>query len=243
MHSNECKYKFSWILISFQRQNTTLEIISVYVLLRRLLMFYSKDEDVQKKVATIERFSLLTLGNIKACSEMLGTMKKHDEYLYQHAYNVARLSTIIGVEYSFNLHELQNIYIGGILHDIGKIYLNQEILYKPDFLNNDERIFIEAHTNLGYKALKPLGLDPLVLNIVKSHHEKLNGNGYPDMLSVDEIPIFVQIVTVADIYDALSNKRSYRAALSREKIFKIMENDDGLNQMAVSLIKEVAEKE
>lgn len=202
-------------------------------------MIELKDEKVMEKVKQVEDFAKHIIESNSTLKNIYQSMIDKDKEVYQHSLSVCRIAVILGINYNMSLDELINIAIGSLLHDIGKIYLNKDILYKPDRLSEDERIFIEAHTNLGYKMIKNSDVSCVILDIVKSHHEKLNGVGYPDGLHSFQISIYVQIVTVADIFSALTSHRVYKEKYSKEKAFEIMEADKGLNSIAVSILKEI----
>ena len=113
----------------------------------------------------------------------------------------------------FTADGLEEIRIGGELHDIGKIDTPEAILNKPGPLSSEEFDRVILHTVLGERILAPLlHENPTVLRIVRSHHEKLNGAGFPDGLSGDAIPIEVRIVSVADAFDAMTTNRAYRGS-------------------------------
>jgi putative nucleotidyltransferase with HDIG domain len=106
---------------------------------------------------------------------------------------------------------------GSLLHDIGKISVPNEILNKPDTLTPDERRQMEKHTIYGYEMCKKLGFMESELELIRWHHERINGRGYPDALSADKIPVLAKILSVVDVYDALTSDRAYREALSHEQ--------------------------
>lgn len=205
-------------------------------------MIVLKNEEMMAKVKQIEVFALAMISSNPALEKIFPSVVIRDNEVYEHSLSVCRIAVILGVYYNMSLDELINLAVGSLLHDIGKIYLNKDILYKPDRLSEDERIFVETHTNMGYKMIKDADVSPIVLDIVKSHHEKLNGKGYPDGLHSSQISIYVQLVTIADIFSALTSKRAYKQVFSEEKSFEIMENDKGLNSVAVGILKEILTK-
>jgi HD-GYP domain-containing protein (c-di-GMP phosphodiesterase class II) len=106
---------------------------------------------------------------------------------------------------------LEQIRIGGELHDIGKIGTREAVLEKPGTLTDDERHQISQHPVLGERMLAPLAREsPAVLRIVRSHHERLDGSGFPDGLRGEDIPLEARIVAVADAFDAMTSERPYR---------------------------------
>ncbi len=122
----------------------------------------------------------------------------------------------------------KGIWVGGLLHDIGKIGIRDEVLNKPGKLTDDEYAQIKEHPTIGYEGLKrvPFIWDE-VLPIVRHHHEKWNGHGYPTGRAGDDIPFEAQIIGVADFYDALTTQRPYRAAFTSQKALQIMIEERG----------------
>lgn len=202
-------------------------------------MIVLKNDEKMDKVIQVEDFAVATIQNNPALNNVYLKMIKEDSEVYQHSLSVCRVAVILGIYYNMSLDELINIAVGSLLHDIGKIYLNKDILYKPDRLSEDERIFIEAHTNLGYKMTKDADINEVILSIIKSHHEKLSGKGYPDGLHSSQISIYVQLVTIADIFSALTSHRVYKESLPIDISLEMMEKDTGLNPIAVSILKNI----
>jgi putative two-component system response regulator len=114
---------------------------------------------------------------------------------------------------------------GGLVHDIGKLAVPEHILLKPGPLTPEERKVIEQHTIAGERICTPLRSFRHVLPIIRSHHEKQDGSGYPDGLKGEQIPLTARILQITDIYDALTTDRPYRKALALEKAFAIMRDE------------------
>ena len=142
-------------------------------------------------------------------------IKNLDNSTYEHSINVAALSIVIGIALDLNKDSLIRLSIGALLHDIGKIFIPKEILNKKGRLTDDEYTIIKNHPKLGYDYLKKhFDLDNETLSIVLEHHERMDGFGYPLQLSGDKIHLLSRIVSIADVYDALTSNRSYKRALS-----------------------------
>jgi HD-GYP domain-containing protein (c-di-GMP phosphodiesterase class II) len=119
------------------------------------------------------------------------------------------------VQLGFTGDELEELRLGAELHDIGKIGTREEVLNKPGPLTPEEFRHITEHTVLGERILAPLAREtPRVLRIVRSHHERLNGTGFPDGLAGEAIPIEARVVAVADAFDAMTTNRTYRSLRS-----------------------------
>jgi putative two-component system response regulator len=110
----------------------------------------------------------------------------------------------------------------GIVHDIGKVAVPESVLLKPGPLDAAERMIMEQHTIVGERICAPMKSFRSVLPIIRSHHEKQDGSGYPDHLKGEEIPLTARILQTVDIYDSLTTDRPYRKALSQEKALEIM---------------------
>jgi putative two-component system response regulator len=138
-------------------------------------------------------------------------LEAKDAYLRGHSVRVSRYSVETGRLLGLGDPELEQIRIGGELHDIGKIGTRESVLQKPGSLTDDERHQISEHPVLGERMLAPLAREsPAVLRIVRSHHERLDGSGFPDGLRGDDIPLEARIVAVADAFDAMTSERPYR---------------------------------
>jgi HD-GYP domain-containing protein (c-di-GMP phosphodiesterase class II) len=144
-----------------------------------------------------------------------------DPYTCGHSDRVANVAVEIGRELAFDKEQLSTLYLSGLLHDIGKIGIDDRVLRKPDKLTPEEFEHIKTHTVIGHRILKDLKQLDQVLPVVLHHHENWDGAGYPSQLAGDQIPLMARIVAVADAFDAMSSNRSYRPGISRERIFEI----------------------
>lgn len=166
-----------------------------------------------------------------AAMESFFQLTIHDYYTYTHSVHVyiyASLLTrsLIGDE---NKELLKDLGVGYLLHDIGKKDISTDILNKPGKLTDEEFDLIKKHPEDGYRLLTEIGgtLSDEVTQIVLQHHEKCNGMGYPKGLTDLEIGRFGKICGIADVYDALTTRRSYKEALSKMTAFTIMQDSDG----------------
>lgn len=141
-------------------------------------------------------------------------LKVFDDYTYYHCVNVAVLSIIIGLAMGLNRKKLYYLGVGAMLHDIGKIFVPKEILAKNGKLTAEEFEIVKEHSKKGSEYLKTRYHIPFESNLaVLTHHEYYNGRGYPYNLKSEKIPELGRIITVADVYDALTSDRPYRKAL------------------------------
>jgi HD-GYP domain-containing protein (c-di-GMP phosphodiesterase class II) len=133
----------------------------------------------------------------------------------------------LAAEVGLGEEEIETIRLGALLHDVGKIGIPDSVLLKPSALTDEERLLMRAHTEIGDHLLEPLELLAAVRPIVRHHHERWDGLGYPDRLSGSAIPLGARIMSVADAVDAMSASRVYRAALPQVEIVRELERGRG----------------
>ena len=168
----------------------------------------------------------------KTMDAALETMSKiieaKDPYTAGHQQRVSELSIAIAKELHLSQDKIEGIRVASIIHDIGKIGLPSEILSKPSRLNDIEFSLIKRHSQMGYDILKTIDFSYPVAGIVLQHHERLNGSGYPNHLKGDEISLEARILGVADVVEAISSHRPYRAALGIEKALEEISQNKGI---------------
>lgn len=141
----------------------------------------------------------------------------HDEYTKNHSENVATISKQIALAMGLPPNEVANIYFAGLVHDIGKTVIPCDIINKKGKLSLSEFDLIKKHSYFGYEALSKTASLKLIAELVLHHHERYDGQGYPSNLSGEDIPIGARILCVADAYDAMTNDRPYRKAISKKE--------------------------
>jgi len=165
----------------------------------------------------IEELTQEILNNQKVLINLID-LKSYDSYTFDHSVNVAALSLLIAKSLDYNKQKLIKLGVGAILHDIGKISIPKDILNKKTKLNDNEFKAIKKHPSLGYTSIKNhYEISPLSRIIILSHHEKVDGSGYPKGLIGDEIHEFARIVAITDVFDALTSDRCYRKKWSTNK--------------------------
>jgi len=160
---------------------------------------------------------------------MAQTVEHRDEYTGKHCQRLAVASVMLGEALGLPSQELTALYRGGYLHDIGKIGIPDAILFKRGGLTTEEWEVMRSHPVRGEEICRPMRSLAPVLPIIRSHHERWDGSGYPDGLAGDGIPLLARILQVADIYDALTSERPYKHALSPEEAFAVMEEEVGVD--------------
>jgi HD-GYP domain-containing protein (c-di-GMP phosphodiesterase class II) len=160
--------------------------------------------------------------SLEATRALVYAIDKKDQYTSGHSQRVGFMARITGETMGLPMAELDQLEWSGLLHDIGKIGVPEEILNKPGKLTDEEFDEIKKHPQMGYDILAPIKAFEHILGGVLSHHENEDGSGYPHGLAGDEIPMFARIIHVVDVFDALSSTRSYRKAFTVDKAMDIV---------------------
>jgi len=161
-----------------------------------------------------------------------------DKYTSGHIWRVSELAVALSKKTGLSEKRIQEIKFGGIIHDLGKIGVSKDILNKPGRLSPEERDIMQNHPNIGYNICLPLKKTlGMALEIVRYHHEKLDGSGYPDGLKENEIPIGAKIMAVVDIYDALVSDRPYRKGMTNDQALEIVRQDAAEGKLDSKLVE------
>jgi putative two-component system response regulator len=166
-------------------------------------------QHLESRVKELDRRNKQSL--INGVQTLVHALEAKDAYTSGHSARVSRYAVKTAVQLGYTADRLEQIRLGGELHDIGKIGTREDILNKPGPLNPAEFQHIKGHAALGERILAPFMVEsPSVLRIVRSHHERLDGGGFPDGLAGDGIPHEARIVAVVDAFDAMTTNRAYR---------------------------------
>lgn len=157
-----------------------------------------------------QSYKMLTLETLSSLAELIDAK---DHYTNGHSFRVAAYAKALAIALGYK-DEAEKIYLAGLIHDVGKIGISEAILTKPGKLTEDEYHTIQSHAPLGGNILRGLHQFRIFKEVARSHHERRDGNGYPDKLKGEQIPLEARIVAVCDVYDAMTSDRSYRKALS-----------------------------
>ena len=199
------------------------------------------DDFVSKPYKTIELITRVkSLLHAKALNDQLDSaesvifalaqaIEAKDNCTQGHTERVSRLALLMGHQLALSEDEQKALYKGGILHDIGKIAIPDAILNKPERLNESEFSEIKGHPGEGEKICKNLKSIQSAIDIIRSHHERYDGSGYPDCLVGEEIPLIARIMSIVDVYDALTSKRPYKTALPQSEAFRILDHEADMN--------------
>lgn len=164
---------------------------------------------------------------IGSITSLVLALEARDQYTRGHSDSVARILMDIAREMSMDDERIEKLRIAGKLHDLGKIGIRDDILLKPGPLNKEEWEILKMHPRIGAEILAPIASLADILPAIASHHERIDGNGYPEGLKGDQIPMLARMVAVADTYDALTSDRPYRKGFANEEALKIIEDLKG----------------
>jgi putative nucleotidyltransferase with HDIG domain len=167
---------------------------------------------------------------------LVSRIEEKDPYTHGHTERVAEYAVAIAKELGFPGEEVQRIQFGAFLHDIGKVHTQSDILQKPGALTEEEWMLVKAHPVRGAEMLRGVRFLERVTDMVRHHHERVDGKGYPDGLQGDQISIGAKIVNVADAFDAMTTDRPYRAGFTVDKAVEQMEEKAG-SQFAAEIVR------
>jgi putative two-component system response regulator len=151
------------------------------------------------------------------------SIEAKDVYTQNHCDRLAEYGVALGKSIALPSEQIVALHRGGIVHDIGKVAVPDAILLKPGKLTEDEWKIMREHPVVGERICAPLKSFGLVLPIIRHHHERLDGSGYPDGLKGEEVPVTARVLQIVDVYDALTTTRPYRQALSTAEALEIMD--------------------
>ena len=154
-------------------------------------------------------------------------VEQRDCHMAGHCERLAFTGVALGVAMGLDSASLLTLYLGGYLHDVGKVGIPDRILFKPGKLTDDEWETMRTHTVRGEEICRPLPSLREVLPLIRSHHERMDGTGYPDGLTGENIPLLARVLQTVDIYDALTNSRPYKQAFTRQRALEILEEEAG----------------
>lgn len=207
------------------------EILLGIVLFAVIYLWVHEVKDRKKleviNVSLLEAQEELKRANIATMKTLIASEEARDPYLKGHSRRVTEYAMAIARKMDIGHVERKRLEYAGSLHDIGKIGISDAILHKPGKLNDKEWKVIREHPVMSAEILAPLKFLSKENIMIKHHHEKYDGSGYPDKLKGEQIPIGARILAVADAFDAMNSKRSYRRPLPKEKIIAELEGGRG----------------
>lgn len=191
-----------------------VDVYTTPILSEDNLVFFFIVHDITEKKELEEKLNEKVYSIVKTLAKVI---ELRDPYTAGHQEKVAKLTVAIAKEMGFSKERIKVLEFAALLHDIGKIEIPAEILSKPNKLTNIEFSLIKEHSRRGYEILKEVNFDEPIADFVLQHHEKLDGSGYPDGITKDDIFMEARIIAVADVVEAISSHRPYRPSLGIER--------------------------
>ncbi len=195
------------------------------IMITGMIVDISKGRRIEKFIAS--GLALEKQYAFKAIEAIATFFEKRDPYTSGHQHRVSDLATAIATELQMDENSIEEIRIGALIHDIGKISIPSDILSRPGRLSPPEMDLIKTHPEVGYDIIKNIQSPWNIRDIVLQHHERLNGTGYPYGLTATEICMSARIVAIADVVEAITSHRPYRPALGREVALKEISEGKG----------------
>ena len=187
-----------------------------------------EEDDAERAIYESDYFTKGTykeLGHL--IPSLLLALRAKDEYSFNHSVRVARYSAAIASDMGKDPDTVARAYVAGLLHDIGKISIPDSILLKNGRLTDDEFSVIQNHPVESEEICRPVSVLEDILPAIRGHHERYDGNGYPDKLKGEEIPLLARIIAVADTFDAITSNRPYRRHMELSSVWPILEEGAG----------------
>jgi hypothetical protein len=181
----------------------------------------AKQAELERMIARMHRSYVSTI------TSLARTIEAKDPYTGGHTERVAELACLIAAEIGFSEADLRSVRVGAVIHDIGKVGVPDHVLLKPSALDAAELQLINRHPEISTYLLGDLDLPPLVTQMVRSHHERYSGGGYPDGLAGEAIPLAARILAVADALDAMTSDRPYRPGRPLEEALREIDRRTG----------------
>jgi len=182
-------------------------------------------------VAAMENASLyegLRESYFRTVQALVAAVEAKDPYTRWHSTNVAKYAVAVGRDLGLTPSQLEEVHIAAILHDVGKIGISERIISKPDRLSREEFDIMKDHPAHGIRILEPIGFPQPIINAIYQHHERYDGNGYPQGIAGENIALTARILSVADTIDAMVSERPYRSASSSDAVVRELEKESGL---------------
>ena len=185
-------------------------------------------DEIEEQIRKLKRAARenhdLFMGTIRAMAQAIDAK---DPYTRGHSMRVNRYSVILAKELGLKGAQLREIHVASLMHDVGKIGINDAILQKPGKLTDQEFEIMKTHTVLGANILAPIQQMKRIIPGLRWHHERMNGQGYPDALSGDQIPLMARIIAIADTFDAVTTDRPYQKTMTYDEALQVLERLKG----------------
>jgi putative two-component system response regulator len=236
--------QFIPIFLLAQGDQAEKEVIAITSGASDFILKPLRPQAVQARVQASLRLKA-TLDSLDDAEAVLFTLaqsvEERDPAMAEHCQRIALLAASLGIALGLPASDLVSLQRGGFLHDIGKVGIPDHILFKPGPLSPEEWAVMREHTVRGERICQKMRSLADTLPIIRHHHERWNGTGYPDGLQGDEIPLLARIIQIADIFDALTNHRPYKKAFPPEQAMLILQEEAALGWRDPELVAKFAE--
>ncbi|UFJ40014.1 HD-GYP domain-containing protein [Brevibacillus humidisoli] len=215
-------------LIEYYGAPSLLPILVTFVIISIVFhQYFNNLNSLQQKMDEVKHL------NDSILTAMAASIDARDPYTHGHSYRVAYWGRELATAIGLSKKEADEVYYGGILHDIGKIGIEDDILNKEGKLSKEEYHKIQQHPVIGYHIVKQAGVFPELLPAIRNHHERVDGKGYPDGLGGTEIPLIARILAISDAFDAMVSDRPYRKGVPVDQALQIIKENAGTQFDAV----------
>jgi putative nucleotidyltransferase with HDIG domain len=205
----------------------TILIANTFILTVLIISFYVITKNIKYMNDSLKAQSKIKTLSVEVMEALAHTIDAKDTYTRGHSVRVAKYSRMIAEKMGMSETEQENVYYCGLLHDIGKIAVPNEIINGTEALSNDEYSVVMMHPSVGADILNEIKSLPEMSIGARYHHERYDGKGYPDGIAGEDIPLFARIIAVADSYDAMTSNRSYRSYLPQKEARDEIEKNKG----------------
>ncbi|MFH1926022.1 MAG: HD domain-containing phosphohydrolase [Chloroflexota bacterium] len=216
---------YDYVIKPFELDEITISVARA--LEKRRLELENKEyqQHLEKKVA--EQANKIRASFLNAITALVYALEAKDAYTSGHSQRVAQLSAAIARQLNLPRSQINQLKLAGLLHDVGKIGVQESVLNKPGRLTEEQFELVKLHPEIGEHILSPIVNSTEILDAVRSHHEHYNGKGYPDGLKNGEISLGARILAISDAYEAMTSERPYRASMSADAALNEIENNKG----------------
>jgi len=205
---------YDYVTKPFELEAITLSVARA--LEKRRLDLENKEYQQHLEDKVTEQANKIRASFLNSITALVYALEAKDAYTSGHSQRVSDLSAAIARELRLPQGQIKKLRLAGLLHDIGKIGVQESVLNKPTHLTEEEFELVKRHPEIGEHILSPIVDSAQILGAVRSHHEHYNGRGYPDGLRKDEIPLAARILAVSDAYEAMTSERPYRKSMSAD---------------------------
>ena len=217
---------YDYVTKPFELDDVTISVDRA--LEKRRLELENKEYRRHLEVKVAEQAKKIRASFLSAITSLAYALEAKDKYTNGHSQRVADISVAIAKELDLPQESIERIRLAGLVHDIGKIGVRETVLNKPGRLTDEEFRHVQYHPEIGEHILAPIADDEEILKLVRHHHERYDGTGYPDQLKGDQIPLCSRILAVSDAYEAMTSERPYRSKMSDEEAYEEIKRNRGI---------------